>query len=140
MFSFAYILPNFITTYVQGPHLTMAGSEVRHVVEFDRFGTSLTFASPFVFMAFRAEAPRRWLIAAALTIGAIAFVQLCYYTDGYFQTNCARFTLDFLPIVVVLAGLAWTKWPSGLVKGSIVYAVALNVFALIVVVKLLTKR
>ncbi len=42
-------------------------------------------------------------------------------------------------MVVVLAGLAWSRRPSGLIKGSIIYAIALNVFALIIVLKVLTR-
>jgi ABC-type polysaccharide/polyol phosphate export permease len=50
------------------------------------------------------------------------------------------FPAEVLPIVTVLAGLGWRRWPPALAKASVVYAVALNTFALVAVTKLLSQR
>jgi 4-amino-4-deoxy-L-arabinose transferase-like glycosyltransferase len=138
LFSLAYAAPNFWVTYFQGPHLELSPPDYMHVAGMDPFGTSLTFASPFVFLALRGEGPKAWRVAAWATVAAIAFLGLCYFNNGYHQTNCARFTLDFLPIVVVLAGLGWRRCPPAIAKASVVYAIGLNAFALVVVTKFLS--
>lgn len=128
LFSPAYLVRNLIWTYVNGPHFTFR-DDGRAVM--DVMGTSLTFASPFVFLSVRAQMDRLRLLGAWASVLAISVTQLFYHNNGFAQTNCSRFTLDFLPILLVLVASAWSRWPPALARGAIAYAVVLNTFALV---------
>ena len=105
VFNLAYVPFNFIHMFVQGFHVSFAGRE-QLLPQLDRFGTALTMASPFVFLAFWARGPRL-LLAAAWTSVAFTLVHLLfYYNNGFVQFNAQRFTLDFMPILILLVALS----------------------------------
>jgi hypothetical protein len=132
LFSLAYVPFNFTYLFVQGFHVQYEGIEHLKTVGSDPFGTSLTFASPFLFYAVLAR-PRRivlWVAAGGLAVCIAA--QLTYYNNGWYQINAQRFSLDFIPVVVLLLAYAIQRTRSKLWIAAIGYAVALNVVALVV--------
>jgi hypothetical protein len=138
LFSPHYFVSNLISTYLQGPHVEMTWPQ-GVVMGFDPHGTALTFASPFVLLALKSRARIPGAVVAWMCVAAIALIHLFYYNDGFYQINCARFTLDYLPIVMVFAAAGWGRVPRTLARGLVAYSVALNVIALIVVVKFVAK-
>lgn len=133
-FHWAYIPYNFNHLFLQGFNLEYHGADLMLLKGMDRFGTSLTFASPFVFFAFRAKGQPLLLIGAWLSIGMTLLHQLCYYNNGFVQCNTNRFTLDFLPIIMILIALgARQAAKNAWLKAAILYAILLNGIALFLV-------
>jgi hypothetical protein len=71
-------------------------------------------------------------IFAWVTIFTIFTGQLFYHNNGYEQVNTSRFTLDFLPLLIVLMSLGISKLPMWLMKGMISYAIVLNIISFII--------
>jgi hypothetical protein len=57
---------------------------------------------------------------------------LLYYNNGWVQHNAQRFTLDFLPVVMVLVMTAAPRVPRGVLRGLVWYALAWNALAMVV--------
>ncbi|MCC6905727.1 MAG: glycosyl transferase family 39 [Anaerolineae bacterium] len=132
-FSLAYMPFNFIYLFVQGFHTVFDGPDMLHLAGMDPYGTSLITASPFVLWALFARWEKPLLVAAWASIILCTVHMLGYYNNGFVQANAHRFTLDFLPLLVVLIGLGVKHVQEVIWKGSIVYAVALNTLALAVI-------
>src|SRR5262249_51227415 len=100
----------------------------------DQFGTSLTFASPFLAAAFWARWRRPLLLGAWLSTAATLAVLLVYFNNGFVQVNFQRYTLDALPVLMLLVALGARRFPSRtLWIGLVVYSVCLNLLTLLVV-------
>jgi hypothetical protein len=99
----------------------------------DPWGTSLTFASPFVFSALGARWTRGLLWGAWTSIALTTVHMLLYNSNGMIQSNANRYTLDFLPILIILVALGSSRVPFVIWKGTIAYSVALNAVALFLV-------
>lgn len=124
LFHYKYFVFNFIYMFLQGPHVEFDGLTPKAM---DYYGTSLTFASPFVFLAFRASGNRLLITGAWITIALALLHMLFYCNNGFVQVNTQRFTLDFLPVLIVLLALACREGrPGSLMKVLILAAVGLN--------------
>ena len=132
-FHWAYVPFNFTHLFLQGFHLEYVGADLMYLKGMDRFGTSITFASPFVFFAFRAREKPLFLLGAAASIAIALIHQLFYYNNGFLQYNAQRFALDVLPIVMVLLALGARRISDAWLKAAIAYAVVLNILALFLV-------
>ncbi|HLZ87829.1 MAG TPA: hypothetical protein VKQ52_11330, partial [Puia sp.] len=55
-----------------------------------------------------------------------------YHNNGFEQINTMRFSLDFLPLLFVLAVLGQKDIPAWLMKGMIGYAVFLNLLSFLI--------
>ena len=96
----------------------------------NRSGDALLVASPFLIAAFYGRfSTRRVKWAAWATIGGMLILQLFYHNNGFIQINTQRFSMDFLPILLVLTWLGLPKLPPSLIKGLIVWALLLNIVA-----------
>jgi hypothetical protein len=128
MFSPAYVPFNLLQMFAQGFHFDLSPDQLK----LDRNGTSLTFASPFVFLGLWG----RWrqpLTAAAWFSAALALGNLLlYYSNGWAQQNAQRYTLDFLPVLLPLIGLGMGRVQPALWKAAIAYSVLLNFVGMIV--------
>lgn len=131
LFNTAYIPFNFSSMFFNGFQLDFGGTAMTDVKTISPWGTSLLFASPFLLTAFYARGSR-WITAAWVAIGLSLLHMLLYFNNGYVQVNTNRFTLDFLPLMMVLCGLGIKSAPPILWKAGIVWAVALNFLALVV--------
>lgn len=134
--SLAYVPSNFVRLFLQGfviefndPHLM--------IPDISRAGTSLTFASPFLFFAFRNRFRDRPLLDLAAW-GGIALCALAVMMNknamGGWQINGMRYALDFLPVLTVLAARGMQRdtappWRRAW-QGAIVYAIGLNLLAM----------
>lgn len=133
LFNPAYIQFNFIYMFLQGFHVEFSPPTYLSGITMDPFGTSITFASPFVFIALLAKWKKKLLWAAWVSIGLTLLHMLLYYTNGYVQANSQRFTLDFFPIIILLVALGLHRIPESIWKGAIIYSVLLNFIALVFV-------
>lgn len=97
-------------------------------------GTSLTFASPFLLAALLAPRlsslrKKDWRVPVAWAgiVAAVAIVST-YSAIGMFQLNCARYTIDFLPALLILTIIGLKKRPefAPAFKAAVAYSVALN--------------
>jgi hypothetical protein len=140
LFHPVYVPFNFVHLFLQGPHFPFEGPELLKLVPGDPFGSSLTFASPFVFAACYSRLGRsERLLSWCGVIGCVC-ATLLYYNNGWKQWNCQRFTLDFWPVLFVLVATG-VHAARPLFRGLVFYAVALNAVALVLVpgLSLITK-
>lgn len=130
VFDPVYFFYNAYHMFIQGYHVEFGGKTMLEVVGLSRFGVSLLAASPFVIAAFRARTDK-WIqggawISALLTL----LTALFYHNNGYIQYNTQRFSLDFLPVLILLIAWGFNNSSSDLKsywKGMIVYSIFLNV-------------
>jgi hypothetical protein len=134
LFHLAYLPFNFITMFLEGPHFIFSAPRQLQPVAVDGIGTSLTIASPFVFVALAARGggtPVPVRAAWASVLLALAHM-LLYYNNGFVQLNSHRFCLDFLPVLMVLVALGAKRLPGERWKPLVAWAVGLNLFVLAV--------
>ena len=142
LFDVAYVPANLAYMFLQGFHIQFAPPKYLSVQGVDLLGTSITFASPFVFLAVLARWRRPLLWAAWIAILLPIIHTAFYHNNGFAQTNAQRFTLDFLPVLIVLVALGAQRVRAVWWKAAIGYSIALNAVALFVVhwLRLLTPR
>jgi len=133
LFSPAYVPANLVHMFLQGPHVVFSGPDLLRIDGPDPFGTSLTFASPFLFLAVLARGRRPVILGAATGAAACLGHQLLYHTQGWVQWNAQRYALDFIPLLMVLVALAVPRIDPRVWKPLIGYAIALNFLMLFVV-------
>jgi hypothetical protein len=133
LISLAYVPFNFSYLFVQGFHVNFARPMLLSPSEMDGLGTAITFASPFLGAAFFARWNRRVLIAAWVSVVVVVAYLLVYFVNGWAQVNTQRYTLDFVPLLMILTALGLGQVNLRLWKAAIVYAVLLNVLALVLV-------
>ena len=134
--SWAYVPSNFVRLFLQGFAIEFTGPDLM-IPTISTSGTSLTFASPFLFFAFRGLFPRRaWLNLAGW--GGIVLCAIVTLTNkngmGGWQINGMRYALDFLPVLLIFAARGMEReadTPYHFVwKGAILYSIALNLLAI----------
>jgi 4-amino-4-deoxy-L-arabinose transferase-like glycosyltransferase len=134
LLSWRYVPFNFSYLFLQGFHIQfdefvnpMQGFHV------DTFGTSLVFASPFLMAAFFAKWERRLIWAAWLTVALTTVYLLFWHNNGWVQFNTQRYTLDFMPVLLVLVALGTKQAEGRWWQYAIIYAIALNILALVLI-------
>jgi hypothetical protein len=133
LFNIAYVPFNFTYMFLQGFHVVFGGEDMLTMKHLDGLGTSITFASPFVFYAFRARWTKTLHIGAWGTITFCLIHMMLYYNNGWNQYNCQRFTMDFMPVLMLLVALGINRAKSNLWKYAISYSIVLNILAYVVV-------
>jgi len=139
LFHYAYVPFNFVHMFLQGFWISFKPPAYVNIVDVLPYtppssldlGTSLTFASPFLFIAFFVKWKKNILRAAYLSIGLAMTHMMLYYINGAFQINGQRYTLDFLTIVILLVALGAKEVPRKILKFTVTYSVALNSIALL---------
>ncbi|HEX8037539.1 MAG TPA: hypothetical protein VF490_00250, partial [Chryseosolibacter sp.] len=132
VFSAKYLLFNLYSMLIKGFHIDFEGKALLNIKDMDLWGTSLLSASPFLIAAVKASWPRILKISAWVTVVVILFGQLFYHNNGYHQINTMRFSLDFLPLLIVLMALGSRYIPGWLFKGMVGYAIILNVISFVI--------
>jgi hypothetical protein len=116
--------------FLQGPHIEFGG-ELKLIPQgMDIFGTSLIFASPFVLFALFAKGNKVTIYSAWTAIGFTLLHMLLYYGNGYVQINVQRYTLDFLPVLILLVAWSLQNSDRKLLCTLMTYSVLLNIIAL----------
>jgi hypothetical protein len=134
VFNIAYIPFNFINLFVQGFQVQFdATNSFLSITGTSLFGTSLTFASPFLFMAIMTRWEKKLLSAAWISVGCILGVMLIYYSNGWWQQNTQRYALDFIPILVLLLALGMKRINIRILQALVSYSVVLNIFAMFII-------
>ena len=131
LFDLAYVPFNLTHMFLQGFHINFGPPRYLSVEGMDPLGTSVTFASPFLFLAVLARGRRAWLIPAWLAIGLPIVHAALYYNNGFAQANAQRFTLDYLPILILLVARGAQRAAPRWWKPAMAYSIALNAVALI---------
>lgn len=105
MFSPVYIPVNLVHLLVQGFHVEFDAPGYMTRWRMNPFGTSLTFGSPFVFLAFWGKLPLGSGATRSLWVSIVLTVLhvLMYHTTGWVQVNTYRYALDFIPLLLLLA-------------------------------------
>jgi 4-amino-4-deoxy-L-arabinose transferase-like glycosyltransferase len=132
VFSARYFLFNFYCFFLKGFNIEFKGSTYLNIKDMDLWGTSLLAASPFLIASAKAQWSKILKVSAWLTIIFILTGQLFYHNNGWQQVNTSRFSLDFLPLLVVLTALGVNHVPKWLFKGMIIYAVLLNLISFLI--------
>lgn len=101
LFSRDYVLFNTLYLFLQGVHFEFGGPRLTTLTGFDKAGTALLVASPWLLLAFYAKLDRVFA-AGAVVIAIIAGITLFYHSNGAEQIATQRYTLDWLPILIVL--------------------------------------
>jgi 4-amino-4-deoxy-L-arabinose transferase-like glycosyltransferase len=130
LFHPAYVPFNFFHMFLEGPHFEFTGARLLAPGDMSAMGTSLTLASPFLFVALAARGERPLLAA---TWGAVLLTlghMLQYYNNGWVQLNAQRFSLDFIPVLWVLMALGTRRVEERLWKGLVAWSIGLNILAL----------
>ncbi len=135
LFHYMYVPFNFTYMFFQGPHMVFEGLKPAGM---DFYGTSITFASPFVFIALQAKGKKLLKAGAWISISLALIHMLFYCNNGWVQINTQRFTLDFLPVLMVLVALGSKRIRPRWLYLSVGVAVVLNMVAFIVL-PLLTR-
>lgn len=135
-FNWRYIPSNFLIMFVLGFSFDFLPPAYTMPV-MSQWGTSLTYASPFLFFAFRGRLPGPAIIQYAgwLCIVPILVVILMYKSAvGAWQINGIRYALDFLPLLSLFAvmGMKQHNGPEGSRwrRLLITYAIGLNLLAI----------
>ncbi|HEU0109746.1 MAG TPA: hypothetical protein VFQ73_02670 [Flavisolibacter sp.] len=132
VFNAKYFLYNFYCFFLKGFNIEFEGKTHLAIKDMDLWGTSLLAASPFLLASLKARLPKILNIAAWLTVCLILFGQFFYHNNGWHQINTSRFSLDFLPLLMILTSMGYKQLPSWLFKGMIVYAVLLNAISYLI--------
>jgi len=132
VFSPKYFLFNLYSFFIKGFNIEFQGNTLLHIKDMDLWGTSLLSASPFFIASLKANWPKPLKISAWITVGLILIGTLFYHNNGYHQVNTMRFSLDFLPLLLLLTALGFKQIPAWLMKGMIVYAVLLNLISFLI--------
>jgi hypothetical protein len=132
VFSAKYFLFNLYSVLIKGFNIEFEGRTYLNIKDMDLWGTSLLAASPFLVASIKAAWPSMLKVSAWITILLILTGQLFYHNNGFHQINTTRFSLDFLPMLVVLTALGATHIPKWLFKGMIGYAIVLNIISFLV--------
>lgn len=101
LFSRDYLLFNALYLFLQGIHFEFGGPRLTALTGFDKAGTALLVASPWLLLAFYARLDRVFAAGAAV-IAVIAGITLFYHSNGAEQIATQRYALDWLPILIVL--------------------------------------
>lgn len=129
LFSTEYAPFNLSSMFLSGFQLNFGGPAMTTLQSISPWGTSILFASPFLLAAFYARGHKLVIAAAWVAIALSLIHMLLYFNNGYVQVNTNRFTLDFIPLLMVLCGLGVKTAPPILWKAGIVWAIALNFLA-----------
>jgi hypothetical protein len=132
VFNARYFLFNLYCFLIKGFNIEFEGRTYLNIKDMDLWGTSLLAASPFLIASLKAQWPKILKISAWLTIVFILTGQLFYHNNGWQQINTSRFSLDFLPLLIVLTALGIKDVPKWLFKGMVVYAVLLNIISFLI--------
>ena len=132
----SYIPSNFVHLFLQGFSVVFNDPH-RMIPEMSPSGTSLTFASPFLFLALRGAFTKHPLLNATGWAGiALCTVAVMMNKNamGGWQINGVRYALDFMPVLLVFAARGMQHTVDSPIRriwqGAIVYSVALNVLAI----------
>ncbi|NMO17736.1 glycosyl transferase family 39 [Pyxidicoccus fallax] len=134
LFHLAYLPFNFISMFLEGPHFIFSAPRQLQPIAVDGIGTSLTIASPFVFVALAARGSGTSVPVRAAWASVLLALghMLLYYNNGFVQLNSHRFCLDFLPVLMVLVALGTKRISGERWKPLVGWAVGLNLFVLAV--------
>ena len=129
VFSIHYVLINIYNYLLRGFDIEFTGNGLMQIKGMDLFGSAFLMASPFLVAAFK-TGWHKWLrISSWVTIGMIFTGLLFYHSNGREQVNTSRYALDFLPIMLILAGFGADKLPKWLFKAMVIYAILINILA-----------
>lgn len=130
LFSWKYFWFNFYHMFLKGHNIIFTGDGLLQPKSIDLFGTSVVSASPFLIAALKPKEKRGIVTACWLTICCITITLLLYHNNGWQQVNTQRFSLDFMPILMLLVAWGYASVPPWLFRLLILYAIGLNCFSL----------
>jgi hypothetical protein len=97
------------------------------------WGMGLLYTTPALLFAVTSTRRERWSAAAWVAIASILAVTMTYYSPGWIQFGY-RYSLDFLPFLLVLMARGMADPPSRAFKGLVVFSVLVEVWGISVTV------
>jgi hypothetical protein len=88
---------------------------------------SLLLTTPAIVYALRASQPRNFVWGAWVAVALLLIPLLTYYNTGWWQFGY-RFSLDFMPIVILLIALGAGPHVSRVLRLLIVVGVVINLW------------
>jgi hypothetical protein len=135
LFSRDYALQNLLYLFFQGFHLEFGGRYFTGMRGVDALGTSLLAASPWVVLAAFMRLDRVALVLL-LTIGGVAGITLFYHSNGAYQVHMQRYTLDWLPLLLVLMARSPRPAAYAALPVLVAWGVVLNLVAVVLAARL----
>ena len=129
VFSLSYLPYNLYNYLFKGFNIVFTGEDMLRIEDVDLYGSALLIASPFLLASFKTGLDSWILRFAWIAIVLIFFTLLLYHNNGKDQVNASRFTLDFLPLMLVLTGHGADKFPKWLFRSMVVYSIVINLIA-----------
>jgi intracellular septation protein A len=103
-----------------------------HIQDVDLGGTSITMASPFIFVALKAQCEKLLKVSGWIAISVVMFGGLLYFNNGFEQVNTMRFFLDFLPLLIIFICYGCVSLPKRLFRNLVIYSILLNTIIFLV--------
>lgn len=125
LFSYHYFAKNLAVLLASMPWLTAAEPYVR----ISRHGLALWVTSPNLVPALWPKKVSALMVALFASTALVAILDLCYQNSGWVQFGY-RFSLDYMPALIVLLALSRRRFGWGFVA-VLVLAVAINAFGAI---------
>ncbi|MDB5622100.1 MAG: hypothetical protein JWR39_663 [Devosia sp.] len=100
-----YFIFNFFYMFIAGPHVEFTGRYLTELGAFDTNGASLFLVTPVLLLAFLGPWNRAFWWGLG-TSAVILGLTLLYHSNGFSQFAAQRFTLDWLPVLLLLLGRA----------------------------------
>jgi hypothetical protein len=122
----AYLLFNLFYLFLQGFHVEFIQPMQVRLQGMDPSGTSLLAASPWLLLSFFIPWNRNTLAVLVLVAGFAASL-LFYHSNGFSQYNVQRYTLDWLPALLVVLAPALTLQRLEWVRLLVLWGLVLNV-------------
>lgn len=125
LFNYHYLSKNLAVLLASLPWL----SSTEPFVKISRHGLALWITSPNLLPAFWPKKVTALMVALFVSTGLVALLDLCYQNSGWVQFGY-RFSLDYMPMLVVLLALSRRRFGWGFVA-LLALAVAINLFGAI---------
>jgi hypothetical protein len=126
LFNFHYFAKNFAVFLAALPWI----SAVEPYVKISRHGLALWVTSPNLVMALWPKKVSALMASLFVSVACVAALDLCYQNSGWVQFGY-RFSLDYMPMLVVLLALSGRKIAGKLFVALLVFAIAVNTFGAI---------
>ncbi len=137
-FNWRYIPSNFLRMFIMGFSIEFQPPSYM-TPAMSPWGTSLTFASPFIFYALwgRLTGPRMVTVTAWLSVTLVLLAVLMHKSaGGGWQINGMRYALDFLPLLSLLIATGMQRFDDAagakIRRAVVAYAILLNGVAIVI--------
>jgi hypothetical protein len=127
-FNVHFVKRNLVDNFLRIPYW----DEVCQMYIFSPQGTSILFTSPLLIYLFKSFGRKgeRWLQSAWLFVGLTILLHSMYYSSGSVQVGY-RFSLDFMPVAVMMLAYGFGKRLPWIAFVLILYSMVINYYGVL---------